>query len=95
VIYPGRQRIATAALQPGQGGAKQLLETVQQMIARRQTSVGPGEPPYRPQVRFLVRPDGLRPYYLAYPVLDALRIPLTRQNLEKDEALPGLGAGGR
>jgi hypothetical protein len=54
------------------------------MIARRQASVRPGEPPYRPQARFLIYPDGLRTYYLAFPALQPLGIPLTRQNVDKD-----------
>ena len=61
------------------------------MIARRQGTVRPGEPPYRPQVRLLVRPDGLRTYYLAYPLLESLQVPMTRQNLEPEEEIkPGL-----
>ena len=32
--------------------------------------VRPGEPPYRPLIRLIVRPDGLRSYYLAFPALD-------------------------
>ncbi len=48
-------------------------------------TVRPGEQPYRPQVRFLVRPDGLLSMHRAYPVLEALRIPLSRQNLDADE----------
>jgi hypothetical protein len=59
-----------------------LLLTVRLMIVRRQASVRPGDPPYRPQVRFLLHPDGLRTYHLAYPALEPLGIPLTRQNVE-------------
>jgi hypothetical protein len=59
-----------------------LLLAVRQLIVRRQASVRPGDPPYRPQVRFLLHPDALRTYHLAYPALEALGIPLTRQNVE-------------
>jgi len=85
VIYPTRQRLEMASLSAGSNGDNPLLQVVQQMIARRQASVRPDEPPYRPQVRFLVRPDGLRSYYTAYPLLSSLRIPMTRLNLEPDE----------
>jgi hypothetical protein len=55
------------------------------MIVRRQATVRPGEPPYRPYIRFQIRPDGLRSYYLAYPVLENLGIPMARQDLEAEE----------
>jgi hypothetical protein len=61
-----------------------LYSVMKQMIDRRQASVRPGDPPYRPQIRFLVRPDALRSYHLAYPLLEPLGIPLTRQNVSAD-----------
>jgi len=69
----------------GNGTAESpLLQALKQMIARRQSGVRPGEPPYRPQVRFLIYPDGLKSYYLSFPALEPLGIPLTRQNVEPD-----------
>ena len=56
------------------------------MIARRQATVRPGEPPYRPMIRFRVLPDGLRTYHLAYPALEALHVPMTRENVDPEEA---------
>ena len=47
------------------------------VTARRQATVRPGDPLYRPQIRFLVRPNGLRTYYLAYPLLESLQVPLS------------------
>jgi hypothetical protein len=91
VVYPTRQRLEIAELSAKSGGDNPLLQAIQQMIARRQASVRPDEPPYRPQVRFLVRPDGLRSYYLAYPLLSSLRIPMTRQNLEPNEEVKAGG----
>jgi len=85
LIYPGGTRLAPAALLRRTEGRQQLVETIQQMVAHKQATVRPGEPPYRPQIRFLVRPDGLRTFYLAYPVLDGLHLPMTRQNLGADE----------
>ena len=40
-------------------------------------------------IRFLVRPDGLDTYYRAYPLLEALGVPMSRQNLERDEEIRG------
>jgi hypothetical protein len=89
VLLPSRQRIGTAQLTKGENGSNALLEAVQQMIARRQASVRPGEPPYRPMIRFRVLPDGLRAYYLAYPALEGLRVPMTRENVDPEEAKAG------
>ena len=66
-------------------GAKNPLEqAVRQLIDRRQATVQPGDFPYRPQIRFLIRPDGLQSYYLAYPVLAPLNVPMMRQNVEEE-----------
>jgi hypothetical protein len=88
IVYPQRISIPTESLAAGQDGVVRLREMIQQMITRRQKAVRPGEQPYRPQVRFLVRPDGLRTLYLAYPALDPLGVPLTRQNLDAGEEVP-------
>jgi hypothetical protein len=87
VLYPGSVRLSLASLVPGQDGGTRLAQAVQQMIARKQATVHPGEPPYRPQVRFLVRPDGLRSFYAAYPWLEGHKIPMSRQNIDKDEEI--------
>jgi hypothetical protein len=80
----GNQRFSIEAL--GKRGATAgeeniLAQTVRLIIARRQATVRPGEPRYRPLVRFYVRPDGLRAYYLAYPALADLGVPMSRENL--------------
>jgi hypothetical protein len=72
------ERIPLAALQVGPAGKNPLLLSVRQMIERKQGTVRPGEPDYHPQIRFLVDPDGLRAYYLAYPALETLKVPMTR-----------------
>lgn len=59
-----------------------LIQTVTNLIARRQASVRPGEPPYRPLIRFQVSADGLRTYLHVYPLLEHLRVPMTRENVE-------------
>jgi hypothetical protein len=85
VLHPSGQRVATAELSKADRTQNVLLETLQRMIARRQATVRPGEPPYRPMIRFRVWPDGLRSYYLAYPALEALRVPMSRENLDPQE----------
>jgi hypothetical protein len=60
-----------------------LARYVQQLIQNRQRTVRPGEPPYRPLIRFQVAPDGLRTYYRAYPPLEPLGVSMTRENLEE------------
>jgi hypothetical protein len=87
VLYPGSVRVSLASLASGQEGGARLVQAVQQMIARKQATVRQGEPPYRPQVRFLVRPDGLRSFYAGYPWLEGQQIPMSRQNIDKDEEI--------
>jgi hypothetical protein len=84
VLHPSGQRIATAELSRGDKSNNLLLEMVQRIIVRRQATVRPGEPPYRPMIRFRVRPEGLRSYYLAYPALEALHVPMSRENLDPE-----------
>jgi len=78
------QKIPLTALTGTAAADNPLLQSLKQTIARRQASVRPGEPPYRPQARFLIYPDGLRTYYLTFPLLEPLGIPLTRQNVEAE-----------
>jgi hypothetical protein len=89
VISPGGSRISASAL-GGSGRTKNqvLLQAIQQMILRRQSVIASnnaiGESSV-PQIRFLVRPDGLRTYFLAFPELAPLQLPMTRENLDADE----------
>lgn len=85
MVHPTRLKISASNLKQSRGADNALLQTVQQMIQRRQVSVRPGEMPYRPQVRFLVRPDGLRTFHQAYPLLESLRLPMTRLDLALGE----------
>jgi hypothetical protein len=64
-----------------QAADQQLVQTVTNLIARRQASVRPGEPPYQPLIRFQVSAEGLRTYYHAYPLLEHLRVPMSRENV--------------
>lgn len=92
VLYPSQRYFplkgVTASAEPNP-----LRQAVQQMIDRRQAGVPPGELPYRPQVRFLVRPESLRTFHLAYPALEALAVPKTRQNLIPEDDVATIVTG--
>jgi hypothetical protein len=82
VVYPFRQRFSVNELtDPGAPG-NALFVALHRLIERRQATLLPGELPYRPIIRFLVRPDASRTYYLAYPALDRLQVTMTRENLD-------------
>ncbi len=93
VLYPGGLRLGLAGVSPDEGGQEQVVEAVQQMLARRKAMIGSNEL-FRPKIRFLVRPDGLRTYYRAFPALEMLGVPMTRENLEQDEKAPRRIHGG-
>jgi hypothetical protein len=78
LVHPLNLRIALADL--GTEAASPLTQAVQQHLARHQ-NLRPGEPD-RVEVRFLVRPDGLRTYHQAYPLLGRLQVTQKRQNLD-------------
>ena len=84
VVYPSGQRIPATALTAAPGD-NPLFRVVQSLIGRRQAMVRPGEPPYRPVVRFLVHPDGLRTYYRAYPALESLQVAMVRENVRPEK----------
>lgn len=81
VIQPYSQPIPVATLPRRRSEDNALLQAVQKVIERRQALVPAGEPPYRPRIRFLVRPEGQRSYFLAYPALEALHLPMSRENM--------------
>jgi hypothetical protein len=85
VILQTGQTIAAVTLNQGESADNDLLRSVQKLIARRQASVRPGEPAFRPMIRFRVHADALRTYYLAYPALEALGIPMSRENVAPDD----------
>lgn len=62
---------------------EQTVKDVQGLIAGRQRSVRPGDPPYRPLIRFQLAPDGLGSYLHVYPRLEFLQVPMTRENLHE------------
>jgi hypothetical protein len=90
VLYPTQRTYPLSSLA---GENNPLLEAIRQMIDRRQGLVRPGELPFRPQVRFLVLPENLRSYHLAFPALEALPVPKTRQNLDPEDDVAAIVAG--
>jgi hypothetical protein len=82
VVKHGNQKFTVETLEATPQGAHPLTEAVRQIIARRQATVRGGEPPYRPMLRFQVQREGLRSYYLAYPLLAPLGVPMARENVE-------------
>jgi hypothetical protein len=83
VVKQGNQKFSVQSLSTPTKGENALVQALRQIIDRRQATVRPGEPPYRPMLRFQIQPDGLRAYYLAYPLLDSLHVPMTRENVER------------
>jgi hypothetical protein len=86
VLRNAGQSFPAATVGGGNASGNPLQQAVQQLIVRRQATVRPGDPPYRPQVRLFVYPGGLRTYYQACAALEPLGIPLTRQSVEADAA---------
>ena len=91
VIYPAQMLIPVSALDRASGG-NPLLQSVQQLIDRKQATVRSGDAPYRPEVRFLVHPDAGRTYHLVYPTLDALAAPKTAQPLAPEDDVAAIVA---
>jgi hypothetical protein len=85
LVTPGEFRFAAETLSRGSTAGEPLVQFVQGLITRRQAMLRPGEPPYRPEIRFVVEPDGLQSYYLAYPLLGSLGVPITRENVRKED----------
>jgi hypothetical protein len=85
ILLPSRQRIPVSSLPRRATADNPLAQAVSKMIERRQALLPAGEPPYRPRIRFLVRAEGLRTYYLAYPALESLQLPMTRQDVQVEE----------
>jgi len=88
IVYPGGLRVPASSLGGHGNGSQSLLKAIQQIIARRQAVIASSETDAStqpPQIRFLLRPDGLRTYFLAYPELGPLHLPMTRENLDANE----------
>jgi hypothetical protein len=91
VVYPSRLEVPVSALSRASNDPFQ--QTIRQMIERKQATVRQGDLPYRPHVRFLVRPQFEQTYYQAFPSLDGLTVPKSRQTLEPEDNVQEIIAG--
>jgi hypothetical protein len=92
VLYPSHRSFPLAAVARFSPSNNPLLQAVQQLIDRRQANVPSGMMAYRPQIRFLVRPDSMRTFHVAYPALEALPVPKRRQDLDAEDDVSTLMA---
>lgn len=84
VIQPWGIRFENVDLPKRPDPNHKLVQTINKLIARRQATVRESEPPYRPVLHFQIQPGGLRSYYLAYPMLEALHLPMVRENAQEE-----------
>jgi len=84
VLYPSQRTFPLAPVLSDPAG-NPLAKAIQQMIDRRQSLRRPDEPPYRPKLCLLVRPEHMRVYRTVDPALEALPVPRTRRNLDADD----------
>jgi hypothetical protein len=61
-------------------GIDKLAAQMKTLVAGRQRTVRPGEPPYRPIIVFRVQSDGRRTYYSVYPRLAEFGYPMMRES---------------
>jgi hypothetical protein len=94
ILYPSQQRFTLAQLETP-AATNPLWQMLWQNILRKQALVAPGEPPYRPQIRFLVRQDGMRAFHSADSLLETLRIPRAWQALNWNDDAAAIMEEGR
>ena len=83
LLTPGGASFAwNGAADPKQTDAA-LVRIVTQLVQRRQATVQAGEPPYRAVLRFEVHEQGRRTYYRVYPLLEKLRLPMVREDVDE------------
>jgi len=92
VIHPDRLRIHGQELETEEG-AKKLLELLSKQVERKSRPGKPGEKPPQGQIRFLVRPDGLRWYHASFPLVEEMNIRKSRQNLDFGETIQEVMSG--
>jgi hypothetical protein len=83
VITPGGAAFNWTAAANARQVNEALVQTVRELIARRQATVRPGETPHRVVLRFVVHREGLRTMFRAYPLLESLRLPMVREDVEE------------
>ncbi|MCI0681387.1 MAG: hypothetical protein L0Y71_04720 [Gemmataceae bacterium] len=83
IVTPGGRTFVWKAKAEAAKTDETLVRAVSQLVASRQATVRTGEPPYRPVLRFLVHEQGRRTYYRVYPLLERLRLPMVREDVEE------------
>jgi hypothetical protein len=84
VLLPARREVPVSALTRNPA-SDPLVQAVRLALERQRAAQPAEDPPFRPQVVFLVRPDGVRTYHLVYPLLATLPAAQRRRNLRADE----------
>lgn len=92
VLYPSQRQFPLDQAASDKAG-NPLVTAIEQMILRRQSARRPNEPPYRPQLCLLVRPENVRAFLRAYRALEALSVPITRRNLDPDDDVYSIVTG--
>jgi hypothetical protein len=92
VIYPSQRHVSIESLNHSQNH-NPLLKTVEQMIARRLSTMRPGDPAPRIAIRFLVHADADRTLHCAYPVLESLPVHKARYNLQPEDDVARIISG--
>lgn len=93
VILHASKKFYSAEALATETGSRSFLGEIQALIDKKQASVRAGDPPYRPQVRFLIWADGPRSYHLAYPLLHKAGIWQTAQQLEPEDNIKDILQG--
>lgn len=83
LVTPGGKSFVWNAKSEAAQTDEALVRAVVQLVTSRQATVRPGEPPYRPVLRFLVHEQGRRTYHRVYPLLENLRLPMVREDVEE------------
>jgi hypothetical protein len=92
VVRSAHLQLSATALEQASSRDNPLAQAVAQLISRRQATVRAGDPPYRPVIQLQVQPNGLRTYYLTYPLLQSLGVRMSRKDLEPvEKKREGLG----
>ena len=83
-IQPGGTRFSLLELSPIRGSAGAFAAVIVRVASLLQIEGAPDGTPVEPYVLFVVRPDGIRPFYEARGVLDMLDIPYGYELVEQD-----------
>lgn len=83
IVTPGGKSFVWNAKGDAARMDEAIVRAVSLLVTSRQATVRPGEPPYRPVLRFLVHEQGRRTYHRVYPLLENLRLPMVREDVEE------------